>query len=115
MFVRVCNDYADLISGLRDRTVEMRISREEIASIAGLTAGYAGKLLSPSKILGPISMGPTLETLGLRLMLVEDTSAAARTIERRKPVKPNRRRFGNKNLATARAAVQIAVSEPTRL
>lgn len=99
MFVRVCADYADFISGLRDRAVEMKISREDIDEVAGLCDGYAGKLLStqPRKILGPISMGPTLGALGLRLMLVEDTAAAARTIARRVPVDASNQRFGNRS------------------
>jgi hypothetical protein len=99
VFMRLCSDYADVISALRDRTDELQISREAIDSIAGLSDGYAAKLLSesPSKILGPTSMGPTLQTLGLRLMLVEDTAASQRTIERRTPVVASHRRLGNKN------------------
>jgi hypothetical protein len=64
MFVRICSDYSDVIRGLRDRTDELQISREAIDSIGGLSDGYAAKLLSesPSKVLGPISMGPTLQT-----------------------------------------------------
>jgi hypothetical protein len=53
--------------------------------------------LAPSKVLGPTSMGPTLETLGLRLMLVEDTAATARTIERRTPVVSSHQRFCNQS------------------
>jgi hypothetical protein len=99
VFMRLCSDYIDVINALRDRTDELQISREAIDSIAGLSDGYAAKLLSesPSKVLGPISMGPTLQTLGLRLMLVEDTAATARTIERRTPVVATHRRLGNKS------------------
>jgi hypothetical protein len=99
VFMRLCSDYVDVINALRDRTDELQLSREAIDSIAGLSDGYAAKLLSgsPSKVLGPISMGPTLETLGLRLMLVEDTAATARTIARRTPVVSTHRRLGNKN------------------
>jgi Reverse transcriptase (RNA-dependent DNA polymerase) len=53
----------------------------------GLQSGYSSKLLAlqPAKIFGPVSMGPTLETLGLRMMLVEDKTLTARTLERRTP------------------------------
>jgi hypothetical protein len=113
MFVRVCNDYSDVIRALRDRTDEMQISRGAIDFIGGLSDGYSSKLLSehPSKILGPMSMGPTLETLGLRLMLVEDTAATARTIERRTPVVSSHQRFCNqsnpKKIKSTRPAVLI--------
>jgi hypothetical protein len=52
-----------------------------------LQSGYSSRLLAlqPAKIFGPVSMGPTLETLGLRMMLVEDKTLTARTLERRTP------------------------------
>jgi hypothetical protein len=87
MFMRMCSDYFDVIRALRDRTDDLKISRLEIDEIGGLQTGYSAKLLSmqPSKVLGPVSMGPTLQTLGLRVILVEDTEFTARTLERRKP------------------------------
>jgi hypothetical protein len=118
MFVRVCSEYSDVISALRDRTAEMQISREAIDTIAGLSDGYAAKLLSeqPSKILGPMSLGPTLETLGLRLMLVEDTAATARTRALRTPVSRSNQRFGNKNNSgpspKSAEIVEITAAEP---
>jgi hypothetical protein len=42
-------------------------------------------------------MGSTLEALGLRLMLVEDTAATARTRALRTPVRASHQRFGNKS------------------
>jgi hypothetical protein len=99
MFMRLCSDYSDVIRALRDRTDELQISRGSIDTIAGLSDGYSAKLLSehPSKVLGPMSMGATLETLGLRLMLVEDTAATARTMKLRTPVTASHQRFGNKS------------------
>jgi hypothetical protein len=99
MFVRICADYSDVISALRDRTDELQISRGAIDAIAGLSEGYSAKLLSenPSKVLGPMSMGATLQTLGLRLMLIEDTAASQRTIARRTPVVSSHQRMGNKS------------------
>ncbi len=114
MFVRLCSDYADVIRALRDRTAELQISMVAIDSIAGLSDGYAAKLLSlsPAKVLGPISMGPTLETLGLRLMLVEDTAATARTLAHRDPVDRSNQRFGNKNNSRPQLKIESSVEIP---
>jgi hypothetical protein len=72
------------------------------------------KLLAtqPSKILGPMSMGTTLETLGLRLMLVEDTAATARTAKFREPVISSHQRFDNKSASKASDTVQIDAPPP---
>ena len=117
MFVRVCSDYADVISRLRGRTVEIQISRDGIDHLGGLSDRHASKLLCPrpTKILGPISQGPVLEVLGVKLMIVEDTAATERTMARRVAVKSTHQRFGNKNLAKSAAAAQIAAPglEPT--
>ncbi|WP_441267983.1 hypothetical protein AB7G19_17105 [Bradyrhizobium sp. 215_C5_N1_1] len=111
MFVRVCNDYYQVIGALRDRAVEMQISREDIGKIAGLAGGHASKLLSrkPSKTFGPLTLGATLETLGLRLMLVEDTAASARTVARREPVHASQQRFGNVSRITPKALPALPV------
>jgi hypothetical protein len=114
MFVRVCSEYAEVISALRDRTAEMQISREAIDAITGLADGYSAKLLSlqPSKILGPLSWGPMLKTLGLRLMLIEDTAATTRTIKLREPVDQSNQRFGNKCNSKHRSNVESVVEIP---
>ena len=98
-FTRMVADYSELLHALRDRAVEMQISRCEIDEISGLASGYAGKLLSlsPAKIFGPISMGPTLEVLGLRVVLVEDTGLTKATESRRTPVDQSNQRFGNRS------------------
>lgn len=113
MFLRACSDYLDVIRGLRERADQLQISRNSIDEISGLSDGYAAKLLSipPVKTIGMMSMAPLFETLGVRLILVEDTAATARTIERRKPVVSSHQRFGNKNIATATAAAQIAATK----
>ena len=99
MFARPCIDYSELIGALRDRAAELQLSREALGEIAGLPDRYMGHLLAsaPRKIFGPVSMGPTLQTLGLRLLLVEDTAATARTLNRRVPVDASNQRMGNKN------------------
>src|SRR6476661_2571382 len=99
MFARPCADYAELISALRDRAAALELSRLAIDERAGFHTGYTGKLLaaSPARIFGPVSLGPTLETLGLCMLLVEDTAATAATLAVRTPVDASNQRMGNKN------------------
>ena len=87
MFVRACSDYLDVIRGLRERADQLQISREAIDDLSGLSDGYSAKLLSipPVKTIGFMSMSPLFETLGVRLMLVEDTEHTAKTLTRRTP------------------------------
>jgi hypothetical protein len=97
-FARVVYHYAAFIEAIRDRTVDLQISRLEIDRIAGLPQGFSGKALSrnPVKRIGLASLGPLLETLGLIIMIVEDPAARDRTLARRAPVDVNNQRFDNK-------------------
>jgi hypothetical protein len=76
----VIRNYADLIAALRARKEALDISLATIEAVGGLTLGHAGKLLSPkpSKGLGEISLALVLQTLGVKLVLVEDPQAAAK-------------------------------------
>ena len=96
-FARVVYHYPAFLDAIRERTVELEISRLEIDRIAGLPVGYSGKLLSrnPKKRVGMHSLGPLLETLGLIVMIVEDPAARDRTLARRTPVESRNQRFGN--------------------
>jgi hypothetical protein len=98
-FARVVYHYSAFIEAIRDRTVDLQISRLEIDRIAGLPQGFSGKALSrnPVKRIGLRSLGPLLETLGLIMMIVEDPAARDRTLARRAPVDVNNQRFGNKS------------------
>ena len=86
-FARVVYHYPAFIEAIRDRTVDLQISRLEIDRISGLPQGFSGKALSrnPVKRIGLRSLGPLLETLGLILMIVEDPAARDRTLARRAP------------------------------
>jgi hypothetical protein len=97
-FARVVYHYPGFIDAIRERTVDLEISRFEIDRIAGLPIGYSGKLLSlnPVKRVGFHSLGPLLETLGLIIMIVENPAARDRTLARRDPVCVSNQRFGNK-------------------
>jgi hypothetical protein len=73
-------DYDEMIGALRARMAELRVTNETIGAIAGLAGGYVGKLLAPSRIknLGPTSLGLMLQSLGLKLIVVEDTKTTAK-------------------------------------
>ena len=73
-------DYDEIIGALRARMAELRVTNETIGAIAGLAGGYVGKLLAPSRIknLGPTSFGLMLQSLGLKLIVVEDTKTTAK-------------------------------------
>ena len=73
-------DYDEMIGALRARMAELGVTNETIGAIAGLAGGYVGKILAPSRIknLGPLSLGLMLQSLGLKLIVVEDTKTTAK-------------------------------------
>jgi hypothetical protein len=95
MLGRIVSDYHGLIEICRQRAAELELSRTGIDALSGLTTGHAGKLLSKKlkKGMGPVSLGLMLETLGLKMLIIEDDVATARTLSRREPVAQNQQRF----------------------
>jgi hypothetical protein len=92
--------YRILVETFRQRADELELSRSEIDRIAGLPSGYAGKILSVGaakkpKRMGMISLENMLATLGLKIILIEDEAATARTLALRVPVDQAQQRFGN--------------------
>ena len=81
-----CRNYNDLRLALRERYKELRITNEAIDEISGCQAGYSTKIIgpNPTKRLGPVSWN-LLETLGVKLLVVEDKAARERTEGRYKP------------------------------
>lgn len=77
---------ADIHEALRARFDALELSRTTIDAAAGLADGYASKLLAnpPIRGFGDVSLFPTLEVAGLRLALIEDPEAAARTAKLQK-------------------------------
>jgi hypothetical protein len=71
------SDYDGLVAAIRMRVEELQISRETINEVAGLPAGYSGKILGlkQRRRLGMISLGPILGALGIKLVVVEDEQA----------------------------------------
>jgi hypothetical protein len=98
---RPVQGYKGLVESCRLRADELGISRLEIDRLAGLPAGYSGKLLGKDgsgkkqKRMWPIGLEAMLGTLGLKIILIEDEAATARTLALRTPVDCRQQRFGN--------------------
>jgi hypothetical protein len=100
---RLVTDYRTLVETCRARADELELSRLEIDRLGGLPAGYAGKLLGKDggapgrkyKKMWPIALEAMLGVLGLKILLIEDDAATARTLALRTPVDRSNQRFGN--------------------
>ncbi len=98
---RPVTGYQGLVETCRARADELAISRLELDRLAGLPAGYSGKLLgNPDKARKPKRMWPgslesILGALGLQIIVIEDHVASSRTLSRRSPVDQRNQRFGN--------------------
>lgn len=70
----IADDYEGLIEFVRLRVYEIQTTHESIDAVSGLHGGYSGKLLAPIPIksMGKVSLGPMLQTLGLKLIVVRD-------------------------------------------
>lgn len=73
-------DSTELRRWLRERADELNLSRETIDDLAKLPDGYTAKLLSdpPMREIGPTSLFPLLDALGLAVALVENERAMVR-------------------------------------
>jgi len=89
----VVHDYAGLMDALRSRVRELNTTLAAVDELAGLQGNYTSKLLAPVPIraIGPVSLGPLLQSLGLALVVVEDLKALkrveARLTKRRRPAR----------------------------
>jgi len=94
---RIINDYESLIEVCRQRADELAISRECIDGLSGCAPGLAGKILGhrQAKKLGPTTLKPILQVLGLRLLAIEDDRETALTLAVREPVQSSQQRFNN--------------------
>lgn len=98
---RVIGDYRGLIETCRARADELALSRSEIDRLSGLPSGFSGKLLGQDgsapkqKRMWPVSLELMLGALGLKILLIEDETATARTLSMRVPVDHRQQRFHN--------------------
>jgi hypothetical protein len=97
---RAIPGYRGLVETCRQRADELGISRLELDRLAGLPTGYSGKLLGKGngekkKRMWPIGLEAMIGALGMKLLLIEDEAATARTLALRTPVDPRQQRFGN--------------------
>jgi hypothetical protein len=117
---RTISDYRTLVETCRQRADELGISRLEIDRIGGLPSGYAGKLLGRDgggprqKKMWPVALESMLGVLGLKILLIEDDAATARTLALRVPVDRANQRFGNVSRLTPKllASAQQPVGPP---
>jgi hypothetical protein len=77
---------ADVREALRARFDALELARTTIDAAAGLADGHASKLLAGLKQFGDVSLFLTIEVAGLRMVLIEDPEAAARTAKLQKRV-----------------------------
>jgi hypothetical protein len=103
---RVVTSYRTLVETCRARADELDLSRAEIDRLSGLPAGFSGKLLGQDgsapkqKRMWPVSLELMLGALGLKILLIEDEAATARTLSMRVPVDHRQQRFGNTSRIT---------------
>src|SRR6516164_1004632 len=82
--------YHGFTAAIRQWIAELDTNYACVNDLAGLQDGYLSKLIarSPIRNFGPLSLGPTLGALGLKLLLVIDTESLAkirpRLIKRKK-------------------------------
>jgi hypothetical protein len=104
--------YAGLVAAFRARSneLEIAVTGEAVAEVAGIPASYFAKILSPSanprKRFGALSLGPIMAVLGLKIVLIEDR-AAVEQYTRRIP----RRNGAFVHHNSAAAAINISLSK----
>ena len=68
--VAVAQTYEEIVMAIRLRRHELRLSQLAVDEIAGLQAGYTGKIECGDKRLGAMSMPCILGALGLELAVI---------------------------------------------
>ena len=120
---RLIGDYRTLIEICRSRCDELALSRSELDRISGLPCGYSGKILGKgggapgkkNKKMWPVSLELMLGALGLRILLIEDEAATARTLALRAPVQSNQQRFDNISRLTPKLLAPTQLAGPPSL
>jgi hypothetical protein len=79
------SDYPGFLNALRLRATELKIAVSgDVNSVAGLPDAYLQKIIGPRAVrrVGMMSMAPILGVLGVRLVMIEDSSAMQRYVGR---------------------------------
>jgi hypothetical protein len=73
-------DYEGMLAAVRARVAELQVNGERFDEFAGLPKGYLSKLIgvNPTRRIAATSMGPVMNGLGLRLLVIENQEATAR-------------------------------------
>jgi|ERR1700738_124299 hypothetical protein len=118
---RPVTGYQGLVETCRARAEELALSRLEIDRLAGLPAGYSGKLLGnpdavarKPKRMWPASLEAILGTLGLQIIIIENHAATSLTLSRRTPVEQQQQRFGNKCHSAKQLSPPTVVAPPLK-
>lgn len=120
---RLIIDYRGLVEACRARAAELSVSRSEIDRLSGLPDGYAGKLLGKddgkpgrkNKRMWPRSLELMLSALGLKIILIEDEAATARTLALRTPVQSHQQRFDNVSRLTPKLLAPPVARPPLNI
>jgi hypothetical protein len=113
--------YRGLVETCRQRAEDLALSRLEIDRLAGLPTGYSSKLLGrdgagpKKKRLWPIGLESMLGVLGLKILIIEDEAATARTLALREPVDVRQQRFGNVCRISAKLLPAPQTNNPPKL
>jgi hypothetical protein len=99
---RIISSHRGLVEACQQRAIDLEISRAELDRLAGWTDGYSAKLLGNGNSVRPKRLWPTglelmLGVLGLKILLIEDETATAKTLSKRVPVVSSHQRFGNRS------------------
>jgi hypothetical protein len=114
---RVISDYRSLVEICRARAQELELSRLEVDRLGGFAAGYASVVLGPDRggkrrNMWPRGLEIILATLGLKILVIEDEVAAARTLSLRKPVTASHQRFNNKSRSKSSSNIEAPKIAP---
>lgn len=98
------NDYDGLHRALQARASELKVRYDKLDQISGLPDGYVSKLLAPVPIrrIGMDSLGPLLQALCARCILVEDKEALRRYAHRMTERRRGMPSVGEHDIATIR-------------
>jgi hypothetical protein len=91
------SNYEALVDAIDARRKELALSHADLDRIAGVAAGYTGKVLGPSrtKKIGWLSTFDYLGALGLKIVLVADDEMAKRHAKRGLPRQAHQARPGH--------------------